>query len=212
MFQTYYEPSQLVEGIPSTVDPYLYDYALQLNLSPIDYQTMTNNIGYQYIHDSTFNSKLQKLMQNKKVNDFLLTAVETAADVALAPIDKALFDVAKLQLATCPNASSLVGCGLQTLSNALVLTRPTARQYIEAQLPLTAWLSDDPALVSTLSKYPAYVKMRNRIYESAIPRNSPLRWGANNGSKSGTLKPDWVVQLQQANKTKRTSFSWLPPL
>lgn len=206
-----YEPSQLTTGIPKGVDPYLYDYALSLYLPKSDYKRMQDSIGLTYIQKSEFDSRLQKLLKDPKATQ-LTEAALAAVDVTLAPVDKILFEILKAEPPSCPNSSTLAGCGLETLSSALYSLRPSYNEYLSKDLPLTAWLNEHQDLKKHLLNFPKYKAMRQRIWEEAIPANSPLRF-AKGSPRAGQIKPDWVIQLQSSTKNsnrRSNKFTWFP--
>jgi len=136
----------------------------------------------------------------------------SAADIALAPFDKAVFDIAKMELPSCPNANTLTMCGTHTLAAALYGTRPIMKDYLDINLPLSAWVISNAQLREAIERFPYYKAMRERIYDEAVPKNSYLRYGPGNGPKSGKLKPLWVVELQEKNRKEREGFHWMRPL
>jgi hypothetical protein len=206
-----YTPAQLTTGIPKGVDPYLYDYALSLYLPKGEYQQMQRNIGLSWIQKEEFDSRLQALLKDPQATQ-LAEAALAAADVTLAPVDKLLFDVLKTDLPSCPNSSTLASCGLESLSSALYSLRPSYDEYLSKDLPLVAWISEHEELSKHLKNFPKYKAMRQRIWEEAVPANSPLRF-AKGSPQAGKIKPDWVIKLQSGTKnTNRRSkkFTWFP--
>lgn len=171
---------------------------------------MQQNIGYTYKHKADFDSYLQKGLKNTYLKDALNTAIN-ASGVALAPLDTLLFDVLKTNIAACPNSSGTVACGLESLASALFLTRGSYKQYIDKELPLSAWLQDNEDIQRAILNYPYYQKMRQRVWEQSIPADSKLRWPKGSGKKAGQIKPDWVIELQEKNEKKK-KFQWLPSL
>jgi hypothetical protein len=209
LFVEHYRPE--VVGIPQGVDPYLYDYALSLFLPREEYVKMEEEIGYNYLHKKDFDSSFQNFLRGPEAKMALETVMESTVGVATAPFDKAVYDLFEIDTPSCPQSKTLTSCALETLSSSLYRTRSLTKEFLKHDLPLTAWTADLKHIRKHMKLLPFYIAMRNRIYEEAIPLNSPLRWGPGNGEKSGKLKPQWVIDLQQKNQQDK-KFSWMRPL
>lgn len=212
LFDRHYNPDQIQNGIPDDVDPYLYDYALSLYLSPADYKAMHNNVGRKYLFDrKKLDSYIQQAFRTDTASNLahigLSAGVQSLADVALTPVNSAISRAGHALGACSRDKDSAISCGLDVLSNTLYASRDTYRKNMDLQLPLTAWLNSSPNLQETIRRFPYYKAMRDRIYEAAIPMDSHLRWAPGNGARSGKLKPQWVLDL-----SKSTPDSTIGPL
>jgi len=208
-FDEKYDPSYLTEGIPRDVDPYLMDYAMSLYLSPADYALAQREGAY----DAVWSKKHQSMIQEWLTSELTGTGVDMAAKTIDPLVDTVLGPIRKIaqEGGTCPGATSTTQCLLDSLSATLVHSKPIVQELIKNHVPLSAWkTNDDFAKLSR--RLPAYIEMRNRIWESAIPEKHPWRWGKGNGAKTGKVKPYWVIELQEKNRQKAKTWKWLPDL
>jgi hypothetical protein len=178
--------------MPKHVDPYLYNYALRNNLSIDDYKLYEENSIMNYLHKEEFDSYLQKAIKSSYVADVAEQALDYSLGLVFAPIDKVAFSL--LTFPSCPKSSTTVGCAFESFSSVLYATRSIDKSFVKSNLPFTAY--SDPDITKAIRLLPLYQKMRERVYEQAIPLDSPLRHGKGTGPNVGKMKPDWLVDLE----------------
>jgi len=218
LFDTHFEPSQLENGIPENVDPYIYDYALSLYLAPEDYQKMQRNVGTKYLYNrSDLDSYLQKALRTDTASSIahmtLTSAVTSLGDVALTPVNSAIARAGHYLGVCSRDQDSAIGCSLDVLANSLYMSRASYQGLLTNELPLSAWLTNSSRAAEIIRRFPYYKAMRERVYDEAVPLDDTrLRWPANNGDKSRKLKPKWVVDLQDRRQKDRQRDDPMGPL
>lgn len=176
------------------------DYAMSIHLEPGEYDKAQYNGAYDAVWSKNNQTMVQKWLTSELAESSVgmaASAVDPALDTVLGPLRKLA-----QQGGSCPGASSTSQCLLESMSASLVHSKPIVKDLIKAEVPLSAWKTNkDFARIA--ERFPAYMEMRNRIWESAIPPGHKWRWGPGNGSKTGSVKPMWVIKLDEKRAEER---------